>query len=184
MRVYYDRDADVNLIKGRNVCIVGYGSQGRAHALNLKDSGGKDVVVALRPGSQSARKAEADGFRVLKDRLAKTEGQQTRAALTWLSQHESEGVLRVEGDRRVCRAASDREDAGAQLSAAHRRLTYPRWLRSACRRCRCARPSASRGPFCRPPRSMLRRTLVRDDHLARVGRARRRRVAVAPPPAP
>ena len=65
MRVYYDRDADVNLIKGRNVCIVGYGSQGRAHALNLKDSGVKDVVVALRPGSQSARKAEADGFRVL-----------------------------------------------------------------------------------------------------------------------
>jgi ketol-acid reductoisomerase len=65
MRVYYDRDADVNLIKGRNVCIVGYGSQGRAHALNLKDSGVKDVVVALRPGSPSARKAEADGIRVL-----------------------------------------------------------------------------------------------------------------------
>ena len=65
MRVYYDRDADVNLIKARNVCIVGYGSQGRAHALNLKDSGVKDVVVALRSGSQSAKKAEADGFRVL-----------------------------------------------------------------------------------------------------------------------
>src|SRR5262245_24755141 len=65
MRVYYDRDADVNLIKGKNVCIVGYGSQGRAHALNLKDSGVKEVVVALRPGSQSAKKAEADGFRVM-----------------------------------------------------------------------------------------------------------------------
>jgi ketol-acid reductoisomerase len=65
MRIYYDRDADVNLIKARNVCIVGYGSQGRAHALNLKDSGVKDVVVGLRSGSQSAKKAEADGFRVL-----------------------------------------------------------------------------------------------------------------------
>ena len=42
MRVYYDRDADVNLIKGKKVAIVGYGSQGRAHALNLKDSGAKD----------------------------------------------------------------------------------------------------------------------------------------------
>ncbi len=41
MRVYYDRDADVNLIKGKKVAIVGYGSQGRAHALNLKDSGAK-----------------------------------------------------------------------------------------------------------------------------------------------
>ena len=42
MRVYYDRDADVNLIKGKKVVIVGYGSQGRAHALNLKDSGAKE----------------------------------------------------------------------------------------------------------------------------------------------
>ena len=44
MRVYYDRDADVNLIKGKKVAIVGYGSQGRAHALNLKDSGAKDIA--------------------------------------------------------------------------------------------------------------------------------------------
>ena len=51
MRVYYDRDADVNLIKGRKVCIIGYGSQGRAHALNLKDSGVKDIRIALKPGS-------------------------------------------------------------------------------------------------------------------------------------
>ncbi|MYZ49697.1 ketol-acid reductoisomerase [Propylenella binzhouense] len=65
MRVYYDRDADVNLIKDRKVAIIGYGSQGRAHALNLKDSGVKDVAVALRPGSSTAKKAEADGFRVL-----------------------------------------------------------------------------------------------------------------------
>ena len=48
MRVYYDRDADVNLIKGKKVAIVGYGSQGRAHALNLKDSGAKNLAVALQ----------------------------------------------------------------------------------------------------------------------------------------
>jgi ketol-acid reductoisomerase len=65
MRVYYDRDADVNLIKDRKVAIIGYGSQGRAHALNLKDSGVKEVAVALRPGSTTALKAEADGLRVM-----------------------------------------------------------------------------------------------------------------------
>jgi ketol-acid reductoisomerase len=65
MRVYYDRDADLNLIKGKKVCIVGYGSQGHAHALNLKDSGVKDVVIALRKGSASAKKAEGAGFKVM-----------------------------------------------------------------------------------------------------------------------
>jgi ketol-acid reductoisomerase len=64
MRVYYDRDADVNLIKDRRVAIIGYGSQGRAHALNLKDSGARQVVVALRPQSPTARKAEADDLEV------------------------------------------------------------------------------------------------------------------------
>ena len=65
MRVYYDRDADLNLIKGKKVCIIGYGSQGRAHAMNLKDSGAKDIVIALREGSATAKKAEADGFEVM-----------------------------------------------------------------------------------------------------------------------
>jgi ketol-acid reductoisomerase len=65
MRVYYDRDADVNLIKGKKVCIIGYGSQGRAHALNLHDSGAKNLAVALRKGSQSAKKAETDGLKVM-----------------------------------------------------------------------------------------------------------------------
>ena len=65
MRVYYDRDADVNLIKGKKVLIVGYGSQGRAHALNLKDSGVKEIATALRPGSATAKKAEADGLKVM-----------------------------------------------------------------------------------------------------------------------
>jgi ketol-acid reductoisomerase len=65
MRVYYDRDADVNLIKGKKVVIVGYGSQGHAHALNLRDSGVKDVRVALRPGSATVKKAEGAGFTVM-----------------------------------------------------------------------------------------------------------------------
>jgi ketol-acid reductoisomerase len=65
MRVYYDRDADVNLIKGKKVVVVGYGSQGHAHALNLKDSGVKEVRVALRPGSASAKKAENAGLTVM-----------------------------------------------------------------------------------------------------------------------
>ncbi|PWR21898.1 ketol-acid reductoisomerase [Zavarzinia compransoris] len=64
MRVYYDRDADVNLIKGKKVLIVGYGSQGHAHALNLRDSGVKDIAVALRAGSATARKAEGEGLKV------------------------------------------------------------------------------------------------------------------------
>ena len=51
MRVYYDRDADVNLIKAKKVLVVGFGSQGHAHALNLRDSGVKEVRVGLRPGS-------------------------------------------------------------------------------------------------------------------------------------
>jgi len=65
MRVYYDRDADVNLIKAKKVVIVGYGSQGHAHALNLRDSGVKDVAVALRPGSATVKKAETAGFKVM-----------------------------------------------------------------------------------------------------------------------
>jgi ketol-acid reductoisomerase len=65
MRVYYDRDADLNLIKGKKVAVVGYGSQGRAHALNLKDSGAKELAIALKPGSPTAKKVEADGLKVM-----------------------------------------------------------------------------------------------------------------------
>jgi ketol-acid reductoisomerase len=65
MRVYYDRDADLNLIKGKKVAIIGYGSQGHAHALNLKESGLKDVAVGLRPGSKSADKAKKAGLKVM-----------------------------------------------------------------------------------------------------------------------
>src|SRR5260370_1796213 len=65
MRVYYDRDADVNLVKSKKVGIVGYGRQVHAHANNLRDSGVREVVVALRPSSASVRKAEEAGLRVM-----------------------------------------------------------------------------------------------------------------------
>ncbi len=65
MRVYYDADADVGLVKGKKIAIIGYGSQGHAHAQNLRDSGVKDVAIALRPGSATAAKAAAAGFKVL-----------------------------------------------------------------------------------------------------------------------
>ena len=65
MRVYYDRDADINLIKGKKVLVVGYGSQGHAHAQNLRDSGVKDVTIALKEGSKTRSKAEGAGFKVM-----------------------------------------------------------------------------------------------------------------------
>jgi ketol-acid reductoisomerase len=65
MKVYYDADCDLGLIKDKKVAIVGYGSQGHAHAQNLRDSGVKDVAVALRSGSATAKKAEAAGFKVM-----------------------------------------------------------------------------------------------------------------------
>ncbi len=65
MRVYYDRDADIARILDKKVAIVGYGSQGRAHALNLHDSGVSQVAVALRAGSPTAKKVEADGLKVM-----------------------------------------------------------------------------------------------------------------------
>lgn len=63
MQVYYDKDADLSVIRGKKVAIIGYGSQGHAHAHNLKDSG-VDVVVGLRAGSPSVAKAEASGITV------------------------------------------------------------------------------------------------------------------------
>jgi ketol-acid reductoisomerase len=65
MRVYYDTDADVNLIKSKKVAIIGYGSQGHAHAQNLKDSGVKDIRIGLRFGSSSIKKAKDAGFDVV-----------------------------------------------------------------------------------------------------------------------
>ncbi|HRQ61334.1 MAG TPA: NAD(P)-binding domain-containing protein, partial [Alphaproteobacteria bacterium] len=62
MKVYYDKDCNQALLKGMKVAIVGYGSQGHAHANNLKDSGVSDIKVALREGSSSRAKAEGAGL--------------------------------------------------------------------------------------------------------------------------
>jgi len=70
MKVYYDADADLNLITDRKIAILGYGSQGHAHAQNLRDSGLTDVAIALRPGSASAKKAESAGFKVMANKDA------------------------------------------------------------------------------------------------------------------
>src|SRR5579872_7222046 len=61
---YYEKDGNLSHLKGKTVAIIGYGSQGHAHALNLRDSG-VDVVVGLYPGSKSKAKAEASGLRVM-----------------------------------------------------------------------------------------------------------------------
>ena len=65
MKVFYDSDADLNLVKEKKICIIGYGSQGHAHALNLRDSGVKDITIALRKNSVSTEKAKSDGFNVM-----------------------------------------------------------------------------------------------------------------------
>ncbi len=62
--IFYDKDADLSIIQGRKVAVIGYGSQGHAHSLNLKDSG-VDVVVGLQPGSKSKAAAEEQGLKVL-----------------------------------------------------------------------------------------------------------------------
>ncbi len=62
--IFYDKDADLSIIQGKKVAVLGFGSQGHAHALNLKDSG-VDVVVGLQPGSKSTAKAEEQGLKVL-----------------------------------------------------------------------------------------------------------------------
>jgi len=65
MKMLYEKDAKVDLIKSKKVAIFGFGSQGHAHALNLKDSGVKEIVIALREGSPSIKKAESQGLKVM-----------------------------------------------------------------------------------------------------------------------
>jgi ketol-acid reductoisomerase len=70
MKVYYDADCDLNLITGKKIAVLGYGSQGHAHAQNLRDSGVKEVAIALRAGSATAKKAEGAGFAVMANKDA------------------------------------------------------------------------------------------------------------------
>ena len=65
LNVYYDKDAELGLIKDKKIVILGYGSQGHAHAQNLKDSGVKHIAIGLRAGSKTAERAKAAGFKVL-----------------------------------------------------------------------------------------------------------------------
>jgi ketol-acid reductoisomerase len=70
MKVYYDADCDINLITGKKIAVLGYGSQGHAHAQNLRDSGVKEVAIALREGSSTAKKATDAGFKVMSNKDA------------------------------------------------------------------------------------------------------------------
>ncbi len=97
-RIYYEGDCDLSLIKGRPIAIIGYGSQGHAHALNLHDSG-CDVRVGLRPGSATAERVKADGLRVMTPREAAQEAEivmmltpdETQAHTYYSEIHESMG---------------------------------------------------------------------------------------------
>ena len=71
MKMFYEKDTDKDLIKSKKIAIFGYGSQGHAHAANLKDSGVVDVAVALRADSLSRKKAREAGFEVMDDARAK-----------------------------------------------------------------------------------------------------------------
>ncbi len=73
LRVYYDRDADLELIKNKTVAVIGYGSQGHAHAQNMKDSGVENVIIGLRENSGSTGKAEQAGFDVMEPAKAAAE---------------------------------------------------------------------------------------------------------------
>ena len=73
MQVYYDKDADLSIVQTRKIAVIGYGSQGHAHANNLRDSGVEQVVVALRAGSGSRIKAENAGFQVAEAAEAATD---------------------------------------------------------------------------------------------------------------
>ena len=92
MKVYYDADADLNLITDKKIVVLGYGSQGHAHAQNLRDSGVKNVAIALREGSATAAKAEAAGFEVLTNKQA-AEQEKDRTVEQGLPQECAEGAV-------------------------------------------------------------------------------------------
>ena len=154
--VYYERDADHSLIAGRKVAIIGYGSQGHAHALNLKDSG-VDVRVGLRPGSGSAAKAEAAGLRVVPIDQAAAEAD---VIMLPASRHRAEA-----GVRGVDRAAPPGRGRGALRA----RLQHPLRAHQPARG-RRRRDGRAEGPG--PPRAAH---LHRGRWRARADRGRARR---------
>ena len=89
MKMFYEKDADVDLIKNKKIAIFGYGSQGHAHAINLSDSGIKDVVVGLRDGSSSVSKAKDAGLK-----LCRVDGKTTiKGGVTQLNLHDGRNML-------------------------------------------------------------------------------------------
>lgn len=108
MEVFYDKDADFKLIKDKKILVVGYGSQGHAHAQNLRDSGVRDVVIGLRPGSTSAVKAESLQFKV----VTPAEGAATADIVMILTPDEQQAALyKME--------LADKMRPGASLAFAH-----------------------------------------------------------------
>src|SRR5262245_18713953 len=89
MKVYYENDADLGLIQKKKVAVIGYGSQGHAHALNLRESGVKDLVVGLQPNSQSKPKAEQEGLKV----VTPTEAAKWADVMMILTPDEKQAVL-------------------------------------------------------------------------------------------
>ncbi len=108
MKVFYDKDADVNLIKSKKVAIIGYGSQGHAHAANLRDSGVKNLKIGLRFGSESMKKAKNAGFEV----VTAAEAAKWADVVMVLTPDESQGEL-------YTKELKDNLQQGAALLFAH-----------------------------------------------------------------
>jgi ketol-acid reductoisomerase len=89
MKVYYENDADLSLIQKKKVAVIGYGSQGHAHALNLRESGVENLVVGLQPNSQSKPKAEAEGLKV----VTPAEAAKTSDVMMILAPDEKQAVM-------------------------------------------------------------------------------------------
>ena len=123
MQVYYDKDADLSIIQGKKVAIVGYGSQGHAHALNLKESG-VHVIVALRPGSASAVKAQNAGT----DRAGQSTRRSEQADVVMILAPD-EHQARLYGDRssRTSSRARRWRSPMASISISSRSSPAPIW---------------------------------------------------------
>jgi ketol-acid reductoisomerase len=147
-KMYYEADADPSIIRGRKVAIIGYGSQGHAHALNLKESG-VDVVVGLREGSKSAAKAEAAGLKVMDIADAAEVGQRHHAHD---ARHRAEGRSTTSSSSPPCararRSRSPTASTSASSAFARRRPSTSSWSPPRARATSCAAPTP-RAAACR-----------------------------------